>query len=207
LSRIGVLGGTFDPPHIGHMVLAEYAAGTLGLSQVLFVPAADPPHKRNQTRAAVEHRIAMVEAAIAPNSRFTLSRVDVDRPGTHFTLDMIRIISTQYPDDELYFLMGSDSFRDLPKWHRPQEIIQHCKLGVMARPYPDRGDWDLSPTMYDDVIPGLSECVTLIEAPLLDVSATDIVTRMRQRKTVRYLVQDPVWDYIKEHRLYKDSTA
>ncbi|MFN8376725.1 MAG: nicotinate (nicotinamide) nucleotide adenylyltransferase, partial [Anaerolineae bacterium] len=127
MRRIGVLGGTFDPPHIGHMVLAEYAAGTLGLSHVLFVPAAEPPHKRNMTRASVDHRVAMVQSAIAGNSRFVLSRVDVDRPGPHYTLDMIRIISTQYPHCELHFLMGSDSFRDLPKWHRPEEIIRYCK--------------------------------------------------------------------------------
>jgi nicotinate-nucleotide adenylyltransferase len=207
LRRIGVLGGTFDPPHIGHMVLAEYAAGTLGLSHVLFVPAAEPPHKKNLTRARVEHRVAMVQAAIARNSRFVLSRVDVDRPGPHYTLDMIRVISSQNPRVELYFLMGGDSFRDLLKWHRPEQIIQYCKLGVMARPFPNREDWDLRPDMHDDVIPGLSECVTMIEAPLLDVAATDIVERMHQHKTVRYLVPDPVLDYIKAHGLYEDSSS
>jgi nicotinate-nucleotide adenylyltransferase len=207
LSRIGVLGGTFDPPHIGHLVLAEYAAGTLGLSHVLFVPAAEPPHKRNQTRASVEHRVAMVQSAIAQNSRFILSRVDVDRPGPHFTLDMMRIISAQYPHNELYFLMGGDSFRDLPTWHRPQEIIQICKLGVMARPYPNRADWDLHPEMHEDVIPGLAQSVTLIEAPLLDVAAKDIVARLHQQKTVRYLVPEPVLDYIKAHGLYEENFA
>ncbi len=205
MTRIGVLGGTFDPPHIGHLVLAEYAGDALGLSQVLFVPAADPPHKRNQTRVSADHRIAMVQAAIADNARLVLSRVDVDRPGPHYTVDMLPIISAQYPDAELYFLMGGDSFRDLPKWHRPQEMIQFCKLGVMARPYPNQSDWDLHPDMHDKVIPGLSNCVTMIEAPLLDIAAREIVERMHERKTVRYLVPDPVLDYIKAHGLYKDS--
>ncbi|NWF68176.1 MAG: nicotinate (nicotinamide) nucleotide adenylyltransferase [Chloroflexi bacterium] len=207
MRRLGVLGGTFDPPHIGHLVLAEYAAAHLGLSHVLFVPAGDPPHKRYLTRASVEHRVAMVQAAIHGNTRFVLSRADVDRPGPHYTLDLMKIIQTQYPNVELYFLMGGDSFRDLPKWHHPEEIFKICRLGVMARPSNHHGDWDLRPDMHEERLPGLAACVEIIEAPLLDVAAVDIVERLRQQKTVRYLVPDVVLNYIKAHGLYEDQRA
>jgi nicotinate-nucleotide adenylyltransferase len=204
---LGILGGTFDPPHLGHLVLAEFATDFLRLDHVLFVPAGDPPHKRNLTRASVDHRLAMVQLAIGDNPRFSISRVDIDRPGPHYTLDTMRIMSEQYPNVELFFLMGSDSFRDLPKWNRPLEIVQYCDFGVMARPGDNRSDSDVHPEMHDAVLPNFSRHVKLIEAPLLDVAAKDIVDRLNQHKTVRYLVPDAVLDYIFAHHIYEDSQA
>jgi nicotinate-nucleotide adenylyltransferase len=203
VERIGVLGGTFDPPHIGHLVLAEYAAAALGLEHVLFVPAGEPPHKLHLKRTSAEHRIEMVERAISSNKRFSLSRIDVDRPGPHYTVDLMTIVHENYPKSELYFLMGGDSFRDLPKWHRPQDILKYCNLGVMARPDSHQGNAKVEPEMHEAVLPGLSRCVTMIEAPLLDVASSDIVVRIQQGKSVRYLVPDEVWDYIKAHAIYE----
>jgi nicotinate (nicotinamide) nucleotide adenylyltransferase len=133
LTRLGILGGTFDPPHYGHLILAEMAADGLSLDCVLFVPAADPPHK-GALRASAEHRAALVERAIAGNPRFALSRVDLDRPGPHYTADMLRLLRQEFPAAELVFLIGSDSLRDLPKWSRPGELIRLARLGVMHRP-------------------------------------------------------------------------
>src|SRR5262249_52902663 len=148
---LGVLGGTFDPPHIGHLILGEYALEILGLSQVLFVPAGDPPHKPGMTRTPAEHRLAMTGLAIAGEERFVVSTVDIDRPGPHYTVDMLRIVQMQFPDAALYFLMGGDSFRDLPTWHNPQALIPLCRFAVMRR-----CEVEVSPEMPEPTLPGLA---------------------------------------------------
>lgn len=197
-QRIGILGGTFDPPHIGHLILAEYTVEALELEQALFVPAADPPHK-HLLRMPIEHRLPMLELAIADNPRFVLSRIDVDRPGPHYSADMVRIVQSQFPDAELFFVMGGDSLRDLPNWHRPQDLMQLCKLAVMRR-----SDEDIQADMHEDVLPGLGERVVMIDAPLLGVwiSSTLVIERLDQGRSVRYLVPDSVLEYITENKLY-----
>jgi nicotinate-nucleotide adenylyltransferase len=197
--RLGILGGTFDPPHIGHLVLAEMACEALAAAQILFVPAADPPHK-DETRLGIEHRLAMLERAVAGNTHFAISRVDIDRPGPHYSVDMVRLIQTQYPAAELYFLIGADSLRDLPTWHRPQELIQLCKLAVMRRP-----GVEISPQMHEHAIPGLAERVLKIDAPMIDISSTEISARLRAGKSVRYLVPQPALDYIVANGLYRNE--
>jgi nicotinate-nucleotide adenylyltransferase len=196
--RIGILGGTFDPPHIGHLILAEYAREALDLKRLLFVPAADPPHKRDENKAPVEHRLALLERTIATNDHFQISHVDIDRPGPHYSLDMVRIIGEAYPDAELYFVMGGDSLHDLPKWHRPADLIQLCKLAVMRRP-----DEVVQPDMHEAILPGLAERVVMIDAPLVGISSTMIVERIQAGRSVRYLVPETVLAYILENRLYE----
>jgi nicotinate-nucleotide adenylyltransferase len=199
--RFGVLGGTFDPPHVGHLILAEYAADALGLECVWFVPAGDPPHKVNEYKTPLHHRLKMLELAIQDNTLFGVSRVDIDRPGPHYSVDTLRILGEAHPDAELYFVMGGDSLRDLPKWHRAAELIQRCKLAVMRRP----GD-NVHPNMHDDVLPGLAERVVMIDAPLIDISSTMIETRVREGKRIRYLVPDDVLDYILANKLYRNDS-
>lgn len=197
MRRIGILGGTFDPPHVGHLILAEYAAEAIEADFLLIVLEGDPPHKTHEDKTPVHHRLGMMQRAIADNPRLSLSRVDIDRPGPHYAADTIQIIQAENPDAELYFVMGGDSFRDLPRWHRPEDFIALCKLAVMRRP----GD-DLSPDMHADVLPGLAERTTIIHAPLLQISSTEIIERLKQHKSVRYLVPDSVLEYIKRHNLY-----
>jgi len=198
-QRLGIYGGTFDPPHLGHLILAETAADCLGLTQVLFVPAADPPHKsEDDIRAAASHRAAMVERAIAGNGRFALSRVDLDRPGPHYSVDMLRLLHEQHPGAELVFLIGADSLRDLPRWSRPLELITLATLGVMRRPGVEP---DL--TALERVIPGLSWRVQWIDAPLIDIAASDIARRLKTGFSVRYQLPDVVCDYIDAHGLYR----
>lgn len=201
MQRIGILGGTFDPPHIGHLILAEHAAESLGLSRLLFVPAADPPHKRHEYKTSVHHRLAMLERAIRDNDRFVLSRIDIDRPGPHYSLDMVDLAQRQFPDAALYFVMGGDSLRDLPRWHRPAEFIQRCRLAVMRRP----GD-EIQPEMHAAVLPELAGRVVMIEAPLIGISSTDIVDRLRQGASVRYMLPDAVLEYILTHNIYGKTT-
>lgn len=196
-QRVGILGGTFDPPHIGHLVLAQYACDALDLACVLFVPAADPPHK-DQLRYGIEHRLPMLELAIAGNDKFVISRVDVDRPGPHYTVDMIRILQEQQPDTEFYFLMGGDSLHHLPQWYHPLEMIALCKLAVMARP-----GTEVEPDLR--ALPGLAERVVVIDSPMLGFSSTEVAERLEAGKSVRYLVPDSVLTYIQDHRLYQNG--
>jgi nicotinate-nucleotide adenylyltransferase len=200
MERTGILGGTFDPPHIGHLILGEYAAEALNLTRLLFVPAADPPHKVHEYKTPIIHRLKMLELALADNVRFSISQVDIDRAGPHYSVDTVRIIGRQFPQSELHFIMGGDSLRDLPMWHRPQEFIRLCKLAVMRRP-----DDGLVAAMNEEVLPGLADRVYTLDAPLIDVSSTHITDRIQQGQSVRYLVPDPVLEYIHEHHLYEQA--
>jgi len=198
MERVGILGGTFDPPHIGHLVLAEYAVVALDLACVYFVPAADPPHKY-RVRVGIEHRLPMLERAIAGNERFTISRVDVDRPGPHYTVDMIGILQKQNPQTEFYFLMGGDSLHNLRDWYHPQELIALCKLAVMARP-----GAEVVPDLT--LLPGLQDRVVVIDSPMLGFSSTEVADRLEAGKSVRYLVPDAVLSYIQENGLYRNGS-
>jgi nicotinate-nucleotide adenylyltransferase len=197
VKRVGILGGTFDPPHMGHLILGEYASDALQLTQMLFVPAGDPPHKQAEAKTLLEHRLTMLKLALADNEHFQMSRADVDRPGPHYSVDMVQIIRDSYPDAEVYFVMGGDSLRDLPKWYRPQEFIRLCKLAVMRRP----GD-TASAAMHENVLPGLAERVTMIDAPLIDISGIHIRARVQAGQSIRYLVPESVRDYIQMNQLY-----
>lgn len=196
--KIGVLGGTFDPPHFGHLILADFATSALGLEKLLFVPAGDPPHKQNGTRQPAEHRLAMLARALPDDPGYVISRVDLDRPGPHYTVDMIRTIQDQHPDADLYFIMGADGLRDLPTWSRPDELIEACTLAVMQRP-----NIAVHAHMHDQVIPGLSEHVVFIDAPLIGIASSDIARWIAEGRTVRYLMPPAVLAYIEDHGLYR----
>jgi nicotinate-nucleotide adenylyltransferase len=197
-ERIGILGGTFDPPHIGHLILAECAADTLHLDKLLLAPAADPPHKLAEHKAEVLHRLAMLALAVSDNPRLTISRVDIDRPGPHYSVDMLHIIRSAYPQVELFFLMGSDSLRDFPNWHCPEVIMRLCRLAVMQRP----GAESVAVDMHDHILPGLSERIVLVDAPMIEISSSTITSRLWNKQSIRYMVPDSVLDYIEAHNLY-----
>ena len=197
--RLGVFGGTFDPIHIGHLILAEEARYLLGLDQVLLAPAADPPHKRDRGKSPAGHRVRMVERAIAGNPHLALSRIDVDRPGPHYTLDMVRLLHEQYgPDAELYFLMGLDSLVDLPTWHRPLELMEQCSLVALSRPGA-AFDWDT----LEAALPGVRRQVIVLPMPLLQISGSDLRARAREGRPLRYQVLPQVERYIHEQQLYR----
>ncbi len=196
--RLGILGGTFDPIHIGHLILAEEAYDQLGLNLVLLAPAADPPHKREQGKSPAGRRVRMVELAIADNPHLALSRVDVERPGPHYTLDMVRLLREQHgPGVELFFLMGLDSLADLPTWHRPLDLMQQCKLVAFSRPGAGF-DWET----LEAALPGARSEVIVLPMPLLQISGSDLRERARQGRFLRYLVPPPVEQYIREQQLY-----
>lgn len=203
MQRIGVLGGTFDPPHIGHLILAEYTMEALQLERVLFVPAGEQPFKPD-TRSVVNHRLEMLKLVIADNANFHIHRADLDRPGPHYTADTLPIIQNDFPDAQLWFIMGGDNLRDLPKWTRAKGIYKQARLAVMRR-----SDENISADMHDDVLPNLSAYVDIVDTPLLSIwlSSTHVVERLQAGKSVRYLVPDVVLDYIKKHKLYTSEIA
>jgi len=198
-SRFGILGGSFDPLHYGHLALAETARVQLGLARVLFVPAGAPPHKRNRLLSPAEDRAAMTAAAIADNPSFLLSRIDLERPGPHYTVEMLALLRAQYPDvGEWFFLLGEDSLHDLPSWYDPQGILEQASLAVMPR-LGQRVDL----AHLVGLLPPLAERLVWLDIPPVNFSATDLRRRAREGLPLRYLVPPPVEAYIREHGLYQ----
>lgn len=197
--RIGIFGGTFDPPHIGHLILAGEAEGFLKLDRLLWLLTPDPPHKRSQVMTGWQQRLAMLELCLENNSRFELSRLDIDRPGPHYAVDTLNILAEQNPNAELVYIMGGDSLRDLPTWHKPREFVQVChSLGVMRRP----GD-SIDLDRIEKEIPGISPKVCFMDAPLLGISSHQIRQRVIDKRPFRYYVTYAVYNYIEEHQLYR----
>lgn len=196
--RLGVLGGTFDPPHFGHLIIAEFVRELIAMDRILWVVEADPPHKQDQTVSPVEHRVRMVEGALAGNPAFELCLIDVERPGPHYTVDMLSMLSTWYPGSDLFFLLGADSFRELPHWHDPAGLARLARLVVIERP---GIVYDMA--QLEASIPGLRERVLFVDAPLVDISSSDIRARAASGRSIRYLLPTNVETYIHTQELYR----
>lgn len=197
--KIGVFGGTFNPPHLGHLILAAEARYRLGLELVLFLLTPDPPHKQDHVIIPSHHRLKMLQTAIAGDETFRLSRVDVDRPPPHYAVDTMHLLRERHPRDELIYLMGGDSLRDLALWHKPLEFIGACHaLGVMRRP----GDRLDLPSL-EAGLPGVSSKVLLVDAPLLEISATDIRRRIAGGRPYRYFLPPAVYAIIRDNEIYR----
>ena len=201
MQTIGIFGGTFDPPHLGHLILAAEAYAQLGLDRLLWVLTPDPPHKQGQFLTPFKHRLAMVRLAIDGDPQFILSSVDMDRPGPQFVVDTVKIIAEQNPGAILVYLMGGDSLRDLPLWHQPAEFVAACNLiGFMRRP----GDAIDLPNI-ENKFPGLTAKLRLVEAPLLDIAAHEIRARIAGGRPFRYFLLPGVYAYITRHNLYRKT--
>ena len=198
--RLGIFGGTFDPPHIGHQILAAEAYDQLSLDRVLWVLTPNPPHKQDQVVSPLKKRLQMVEAAISENDFFELSRVEIDRPPPHYTVDTIKLLAQQYPNAELYYLVGGDSLIDIHTWHIPDEFVLACDgIGIMCRP----GE-EIELRNLETQTPGISEKLYFIDAPLLEISSSKIRKRVRMGETYRYYVPPKIYRLIREQRLYID---
>jgi nicotinate-nucleotide adenylyltransferase len=198
--RIGVLGGTFDPIHLAHLFAAEEVRVRLDLERVVFAPAGVPPHKIDVDVTSTEHRLKMVQLAIADNSYFTLSRVDVDRFGPSYTVDTIELLHDELGEDaELYFIMGSDSLAELLTWHKPERLIRLCHIVALPRP-----GYRVDLKELDRLLPGAIARVQLLDMPLLQISGTDLQHRIRTGLPIKYLVPPAVEAYIRQHGLYQE---
>lgn len=197
--KLGVLGGTFDPPHNGHLLIARKAIEQLSLHQVLFAPTRHPPHKNVAHHTPIEHRLEMVRLAIAPYPQFVLSRVDVDRTGPTYTVDTMRILRAQYDETvEWFFIMGLDSLASILTWRAPEQLIRLCKLAVFPRP-----GFAVNLERLEKKIPGLQARVVLLNAPLVEIAASDIQARVRAGESIAHLVPAAVARYIAEKGLYQ----
>jgi len=200
-ERIGIFGGTFDPPHIGHQILGMEAYDQLKLSRLFWVLTPSPPHKQGKAITDINIRIAMVQKAIQDDPIFEFSRVDIDRPGPHFIVDTLKIFRKKYPGSILIFIMGGDSLRDLPTWHEPKEFIDQCdKLGVMHR-LGERIDL----RNLEKEIPRIKEKIEFIEAPLLEISSNQIRNLVSKGKPYRYYLPLDVYKIVKSHHLYTEG--
>jgi nicotinate-nucleotide adenylyltransferase len=197
LARLGLLGGTFNPPHLAHLVCAQEACVQLELERVVWIPVFEPPHKEVEEDPGVEHRVELCRRAIAGDPRFEVSRIEADVPERSYTVDTLRRLHDSRPDDELTFIVGGDMAHALPTWHEPEVVLSLATLGVAAREGVGRSD-------IVERLSGLAgaDRIRFFDMPRLDISSSMIRRRVASGRPVRYLVPDAVASYIASERLY-----
>jgi len=193
--RLGVMGGTFDPVHHGHLVAASEVAARFDLDEVVFVPTGHPTFKQDQSVTEAEHRYLMTVIATASNPRFTVSRVDIERPGLTYTVDTLRDLKSTRPDADLYFITGADAIEQILTWKDAEELFAMAQFVAVTRP---------GHTLSVEGLP--PDRVSLLEVPALAISSTDVRARARAGQPVWYLVPDGVVQYIAKHRLYRGQS-
>lgn len=200
--RIGILGGTFDPPHLGHLLIAETARGALQLESVLFIPAGEPWLKAGQRITPASHRLRMVELAVADNPHFHACDCEIRRNGATYTVDTLRELRSAYPDaTELYFIVGSDVLCQFHRWKEPEVILALCRLAVIERPgSPANGTEALAEKFPSAVDSG---AVVTLAGPRVDFSASELRRILAAGQSARYQIPDAVAQYIREHDLYR----
>jgi len=201
--NIGVLGGTFDPIHMGHLIIAEETRTRLDLAEVLFMPAREPWLKANNYISPAEHRVQMVRLAIADEPAFKLSTMEIERAGPSYTVDTIAELKGQIGvGDKLFFILGWDNLIQLPQWHEPSQLVKMCHLVAVPRvgyPHPKL-------KTLAAAISGLSQSVILLNTPQIEISSSEIRNRVARGLSIHHLVPEPVEKYIREHNLYTKSS-
>lgn len=200
MNKIGIMGGTFNPIHFGHLFMAEQAYEQAGLEKVLFMPSNNPPHKENREIVSNEHRSSMVALAIEGNPQFELSTMELDRKGTTYTVDTLRILNNEHPDTEFCFIIGADSFFNILKWREAESIFGLCTLLVFERDMVDRKKMEDYASYLLDTYPNIK--IVFLSMPTIQISSANIRERIVDNLTIRYFVPDKVLTYISEHRLY-----
>lgn len=191
---IGLFGGSFNPPHIAHLIVAECVRDQFGLNEVWWIPNATPPHKPEANLVAVRHRLEMTRRAVAPHADFEVCEIEVQREGVSYTVETVRALQEQYPDTDFALIIGSDSLDSFGEWHRPDEIAERVPLIVYKRPG----------AIEAVAEPRFANHVRYVAAPVMEVSGTEVRARCRAGRSIRYLVPDPVRSYVETHDLYRD---
>lgn len=200
MKRLGLLGGTFDPPHYGHLVAAQEVACALRLEKVLFLPARQNPLKQSEPSSSPQHRCAMVNLAVQDNPLFELSRLDIDRPPPSYTADLLRALSAT--DRELFFVLGADIVPELPHWREPMAVLELARLVVVTRhgsPAPDV-------EALEPELPGASERIHVVGIPGVAIASRELRQRVADGLPIRYLTPPAVERYIVENRLYQSTS-
>lgn len=187
-KRVGILGGTFDPPHIGHLIIANEVLHRLNLHQVEFMPNQEPPHKNRTSGTTLNNRLEMLELAIEEQPAFSIEKIELERQGRSFTIDTINILQQLYPEKEYYFIIGADMVEYLPKWHKIEELVKKLHFIGVSRP-----NYQLK-SPYP---------VTSVEVPQIDISSSLIRDRRKMGESIKYLLPDKVISYIEENYLYE----
>jgi nicotinate-nucleotide adenylyltransferase len=191
--KLGLFGGTFDPVHHGHLIVAEYVREQIGLDRVLFIPTLISPHKTDAPVTSPAHRLAMLREGIKVNPFFQVSDMEIERGGVSYTVDTLRLMGEENATDEFFLLIGADNLMEFRSWKEPGEIVKRARLVVMNRP-------GFAGAPVDPLLPGdIIQCAV----PSIDISSTEIRRRVQQGLTISYLVPPPVARYIGRHRLYR----
>ncbi len=202
MLRLGIFGGTFDPPHLGHLILAEEALVQLSLDRILWVLTPNPPHKTDKKITPTKQRLELLHAALDHDPAFEVCTVDIDRNPPHYAADTLRLLHSQYPGAALVYLMGGDSLDDLPEWHQPEEFLRLCdELGVMIRP-----GREVDPAELERVLPGSSLKVRFLDAPRLEISSTNLREAISRGGAYRYYFPPAVLNLIEDKNLYREKT-
>jgi nicotinate-nucleotide adenylyltransferase len=202
IRRVGIVGGTFDPVHYGHLVIAEEVRVTLNLAEMVFIPAGQPPHKPGRIITAAQHRVEMLELAIASNPYFACSRLEVDQLGPSYTVDTLRRLREAWGiNTALYFVVGWDSLEEFHTWYKPMEILALLTyLVAVRRPgYVEDGEYNAH---VEACLPGISQRLLVVPAPLLEISSSDLRRRVAEGRPIKYQTPEVVEQYIIEHKLY-----
>lgn len=189
-KKVGLLGGTFNPPHVGHLIIAEQVRDQLGLEKILFLPSAESPHKREKKTIDSKHRLAMLEKTVMDNEAFEIDTIELQRGGKSYTYDTIVALKEREPDTEFYFIIGADMVEDLPNWHNIEELVSLVQLVGVNRPN----------FTTESPYP-----VIMVDVPDIDISSTIIRQKVLDDCSIRYLVTQETEKYIESERLYKDE--
>jgi nicotinate-nucleotide adenylyltransferase len=200
--RLGILGGTFNPPHLGHLVCAQEAYLQLELDQVMLIPAREPPHKPVEDEPGVEHRLALCAVAVRDDDRFSVSDIEVTRSGPSFTVDTLEVLHARASDDHLFLILGGDAAIGLPQWREPQRLLSLATAVIAKR----RGTPRAAVVRALAQIPG-GERAEFFRMPRIAISSTMVRARVRAGMPISYIVPDPVAGYIEKHRLYEAHDA
>jgi len=200
--KLGIFGGTFDPVHYGHLILAETAREACRLNEVRFLPAYSPPHKRNQRITTGKQRVEMLEFATAGFPEFVVDQRELKREGTSYTVETLTEMTEQFPNAELHFLMGADSLIDLPNWKEPQRMASLAKIIAVNR---DNSSSEDLHQVVSNLPDSIQRSVIILEMPQIGISASDLRLRISEKHSIRFLTPRPVERYILEHRLYRTS--
>lgn len=187
-KKVGILGGTFNPPHIGHLIIANEVLHALNLDEVCLMPNANPPHKEIQNRVTAEQRRTMVELSIQDVPKLKIETIEIDKGGTSYTFDTMELLRRREPETDFYFIIGGDQVEDLPKWYRIEDLIQNVHLVGVPRPNKSLE------TAYP---------IVTIEIPQIDISSTTVRNRITHGETTKFLISDAVREYIREEKLYE----
>ncbi|HAQ41679.1 MAG TPA: nicotinic acid mononucleotide adenylyltransferase [Clostridiales bacterium] len=199
MKRVGIMGGTFDPIHLGHLVVANEVLNIYGLDEIVFVPAGNPPHKCGMGASFVD-RYVMTCLATLSNNKFTVSDIEIKNKGKSYTLNTLKEFHSMYADTEFCFITGTDAVINLPNWHEPKELLKICKFIAVSRPGIDKEDVKLK---IEEIRRDLNGHIEMLQIPMLDISSTDIRERFKNGISAKYLLPESVEQYIFKNNLYR----